>query len=267
MSAEARALLGKHGLKPAVDARSIDLGEFDLRSREDVDNLGAAAYEEAQRLGYPGRLHYAWQAALARDLDNQLPSLEYSNGGIAKSIEDQARDLSFAQQDSARYFVRQHAHPLIAQGEYLGRSLVDWPVDQLRDALSAAMVDASPSAQRTFSSYLSAIEDSPVTSFHSVSYESTEVDNTVWVNTDNEDAANDPYTAWRNQGNVDGKGLDGLHIKPSVVANDPVWSGITNFAGGGMTYETSSDWHLQQSIAAQQSGGDGMNQGDDSNVF
>ena len=266
MSAEARALLGKHGLKPAVDARSIDLGEFDLRTREDVDNLGAAAYEEAQRLGYPGRLHYAWQAALARDLDNQLPSLEYSNGGIAKSIEDQARDLSFAQQDSATYFNPQLIDPRIADATLYGQRIADMDAQTARDSLSALLMDAAPSQRREIMQAIDAIDNSPASSFHSVSYEAPTELHVAYANTE-EPHSGDPYTDWRNQGNVDGKGLDGLHIKPSVVANDPVWSGITNFAGGGMTYEASSDWHLQQSIAAQQSGGDGMNQGDDSNVF
>jgi hypothetical protein len=265
MSAQARALLGKYGLKPSLDINSIDLSEFDLRTREDVDNLGAAAYEEAQRLGYPGRLHYAWTKALAADLENQLPSMEYANGGIAKSIEDQARDLSFAAADSAQYFNPQLIDSRIANATLYGQRIADLPVQEARDSLSALLMDAAPSQRREIMAAIDAIDNSPASSFHSVSYEAPTELNIAYARSD-EDLSGDAYQDWRNQGNVDGKGLDGLHIKPSVVANDPVWSGITNFAGGGMTYEVSSDWHYQQSVA-QQSGGGDMHQGDDANVI
>jgi hypothetical protein len=263
MSQQARAYLNRMGIQPAVDVRGMDLSRYQLNSLEDLDSLAAAATAEADRLGYPGQLYRAWESALARGLDQSLPSLQAAPG-MSRSIEDLAGDAAMAQQDSARYFVKEGMDQRIANASLHGRAFSDWPADQLRDELSAMMVDVSPSNQRVLLETIAAIDNSPLTSFHSISYESTEVDNTVWVNTDNEDAMADPYTAWR-QGNVDGNSQVGLpYIRPSVD-DSALWSGITNWNGTGGTYEVASDHHLQAAMA-QQSQSD-FHQGDATNTF
>jgi hypothetical protein len=265
MSQQARAYLNSMGIQPAVDVRGMDLSRYQLNSLEDFRALESAAYDESQRLGYPGQLSRAVEAAYMRGLDQTLPSLEAAPG-MSRSIEDLAGDAAMAQADSARYFVRESMDQRIAGASLRGVPFTDWPADQLRDELSAMMVDVSPSNQRVLLETIAAIDNSPLTSFHSISYESTEVDNTVWVNTDNEDAMADPYTAWR-QGNVDGNSQVGLpYIRPSVD-DSALWSGITNWNGTGGTYEVASDHHLQATMAQQQS--NDFNQGDagSSNTF
>lgn len=265
MSAEARALLGRYGLKPSVDINGIDLSEYDLRTREDVDALGARAIADSEKAGYQTRDYYAWQAALSRNLDATLPSLEYSSGGIAKSIEDQARDLAFAQQDSATYFNPQLIDPRIADATLYGQRIADMDVQTARDSLSALLIDAAPSQRNEIMQAIQAIDASPTSSFHSVSWEAPEESNIVYANT-SEPQSEDAYTNWRNQGNVDGNSGVGLpYIRPQAYS-DPMLSGVVARPGGGLEYSVADDYIYQQSVAAQESGGD-FHQGDASNVF
>jgi hypothetical protein len=263
MSQQALAYLNRMGIQPAVDVRGMDLSRYQLNTLEDLDQLAAAATAEADRLGYPGQLYRAWESALARGLDQTLPSLEAAPG-ISRSIEDLAGDAAMAQQDSARYFVRESMHPSIANASLYGRAFTDWDVNELRDQLSAMLVDLPPSQRGPVMAAINGIDNSTSSSVHSVSWSAPEESNTVHISTTEYDSP-DAYTNWRNgQGNVDGNsGLDSLFIRPSVN-NDAIWSGITDWNGSGGTYEVSSDWHLNQHVAQQQSD---FHQGDATNTF
>jgi hypothetical protein len=230
-------ILGKAGVPLAMDVRGVALP--DLRTRQQLDELGARGYEEMQRNG-SSYSYLQWQAALAAGLDETLPDLDLAGGAIARSVEETYGLLAEAQSTGQQYFARGSVDPLITQ---LGWQ--DLPVDEVRDNLSMALIDAPNHQRPAIMRALSAIENSGKTAITSMSFDMPEERMVVEANSTDDSVTQDPYTTWRH-GIGGGHGLEGLAIKPSVSA-DPLFSGITtlNNDGGGV-WERSSDWVADQ---------------------
>lgn len=265
MSVQARGILKGLGIHPALDVTRMDpLNELGLRTREDVtERLAADAMAEVEHLGYPGRLHALWQAALAQGLDEQLPSLHDHSGAISRSTEELMADAMNARELRAEWIDQQRADPRLLNLSIGNQRLVDMPREDALEALHMMMADSQPGPGRdALSDALSLFESAPTSGFTSISWELPPEQLSYEVNSSSTIAdGNDAFGRLRAPGMAADHGLEGLAIRPSVFP-DPLLSGVVNYAGGGGEYSVADDVYYQ---AAQQGGSD-FHQGDSSNV-
>ena len=260
MSQQAARYLAAHGLRPSIDSSNIDLREFNITSVEAVDELGARATAEADRLGGPGRLYYAWVEAL--QIRDQLPSVS-DTSGIPKSIGQLQADVANARAQSEQFFsaLPSELNDLTLNGQFIK----DQPVDSVMNSLHLMMVDTPPGpARNALSNIINQLDAAPRTSFTGIEWDIPEQLMTVEVNS-SQDHINQHDPLWRP--NSDGNsGLDQLMLRPSV-SNDPLYSGITTMnPDGGGQYSVADDY-IYQAAMAQQSGGNDFHQGDATNTF
>lgn len=254
MSKQALAYLNSFGIPQAVDSSTMDLSRFRLETLDDLDRLREAAFDEADRLGHPGKLMAAWTEALRRGADDALVDMSAANGSLPRPIGQLGSEVEDAYNSSARVPIKSEMNPQLAAVQLDGQSLADLPVEYSLNRLHGMLVDCDPSQRAMVSQLITDLESTPATAFGSMMIDEPEPLMQVEINSTDE-YSSDPYTQWRS--NIgDGHGaLGSLAIKPSI-SNDPLFSGITSMNNdGGGVYELNSDWHYFQSVA-ESGGGD-----------
>lgn len=266
MSVQARSYLRSMQIHPALDVSSMDLSDFELRTREDVEQLGAEAIAEADANGgIPGRAHMAWQRALQLGLDERLPSLNDANGAISQTVEQQQAKANAARANSAQFLMSERLPAELRDIHVDGVPITEIPVEILHNEMAIYMADATPGPARDAASRVMALIDStPATSFTGIEWAAPDQRLEYTVNSSESDInANDAFGRLRAPGMAADHGLESLQIKPSVF-DSPLLSGVTNYAGGGGEYSVHDDYVYQAAMAQQ--GGD-YHQGDAGNTF
>jgi len=269
MSVQARSYLRSMQIHPALDVSSMDLSDFELHTREDVEQLGAEAIAEADANGgIPGRAHMAWQRALQLGLDERLPSLNDANGAIAQTVEQQQAKANAARANSAQFLMSERLPAELRDMHLDGVPISEIPVEILHDQMALYMADATPGPARDAASKVMALIDSaPATSFTGIQWEAPDQRLEYTVNSQADADANDAYAQGQrmlfNQEHGS-NALDSLAIRAHRYGNDNLMAGITSLnPDGGGTLETYFD-PFSQAMAGQ--GGD-YHQGDDGNTF
>lgn len=252
MSRAARAALNRAGNRQSVAIDGMGLPE--LNTYEDLMALGERGLAEMEATGN-SVAYYQWQAALARGLDQTLPSLRDANGGIGKSMAQIEAEYVDGMASQQQFFKAGHTPEALRDFFIDGQRADSLPVDYVHSYLAAALVDASPSDRPVIVSAMAEIQGAPKEAMPSISWELPDPATdgiTQYINTTEHDGSADPYTAWReqSQGFNPEHGLAGLAIEKSV-SDDPIWSGITDWNGSGGTYSASADVHRAAYFAQQ----------------
>lgn len=271
MSNAARGYLRSMQIHPALDVSALDLSEFNLTTRESVDELGARAIAEAEANGgVPGRLHGAWQKALMLRLDERLPSLGDANGAISQTVEQQAAKVAAAQASRAQYIDRSRMDPVLASLTLDGHPLVDWDVESAHNRLAELMIDLPAGPQRDeVSNVMAKLDGAIATSFTGIEWQMNDDGGgmTIEANTDSTYHEADLIHVGRQMLGMNpdhgSDALGALAIRAHRYGTDPLFAGITSMnPDGSGTVETFFD-PVSQSIANA-----GMHQGDEgANTF
>lgn len=251
---QAAQIIGSLGLKPTVAIDNTELPP--LQSLQDLQELHAQGLEELETQGY-SRAYQQAVKAYAMGLDSTLPDLEIAGTGIGKTMAQINDEAAAAISRSQQFLRADQLDPRLEGVVVNGRNITDIPVDELRDNLSVLLLESPEHERGPIMNAIAALDNSPHASMGmGIEWELPDPGLTIEANAATYEQGADFYQDWRNGGMNPDSGLDGLHIRPSVVQGDPIFSGVVEMSGSGGQYDRASDWALDAAIAQAAGGGD-----------